>query len=71
MRACRIPFSRSKFLRFPTGQSVNNWDAACDKIKCLEKRGLIELSVPMGGIRGLHVSAAQGLRDLAEEPRNN
>jgi hypothetical protein len=48
-------------------QSMNNWDAAHSDLKSLEERGMISLSVAMGGIRGLHVSPGQGVRDLAEE----
>src|SRR5690348_10437132 len=63
-------FSVEGFYDSLEDQSANNWDAAHDDLKYLEQRGLIKLSVAMGGIRGLHVGAAQGVRDLVEELQN-
>ena len=63
-------FSVEEFYNSLADQSANNWDAAHSDLKNLEHRGLIKLSVAMGGIRGLHVGLAQGVRDLAEELRD-
>lgn len=50
-------------------QSMNTWDAAHSDLKYLEERDLISLSVALGGLAGMRVGAAQGVRDLAEELR--
>lgn len=63
-------FSVEAFYDSLADQSANNWDAAHSDLKYLEKRGLIKLSVAMGGISAMHVGAAQGVRDLAEELRS-
>jgi hypothetical protein len=63
-------FSVEGFYDSLADQSANTWDAAHSDLKYLEERGLIKLSVAMGGIRGLHVGADQGVRDLAEELRD-
>lgn len=63
-------FSPEGFYDSLADQSANNWGAAHDDLKYLEKRGLIKLSVAISGIRGLHVGVAQGVRDLAEELRH-
>lgn len=63
-------FSIEEFYNSLADQSANNWDAAHSDLKYLEKRGLIKLSVAMGGIPAMHVGAAQGVHDLAEELRN-
>lgn len=63
-------FSVVEFYDCLADQSANTWDTAHSDLKYLEERGLIKLSVAMGGISGLHVGAAQGVRDLTEELRD-
>lgn len=62
-------FSPEEFYdRLPDDE--NTWDIAHADLKTLESRGLVKLSVAMGGIPGIHIYQVGGARQAAEELRD-
>jgi hypothetical protein len=60
-------YSVSEFYDSLEDQRMNTWDIAHSDLRVFEKESLVNLTVTMGGIPGLHVLVDQRLRDMTED----